>query len=68
MLNPKQFDKIKHKQQPSLQDVAVLIVTVEQLFRRNEIQASELSKVLHSLQIANQRLQWYRKISLREVS
>ncbi len=67
MLNQKQFDKLKHKKQPSMQDVAVLIVTVEQLFRTNDIQAAELNKCLKSLDVLKKRLAWYRKTTIKEV-
>ena len=59
MLNREQFDKLKHKARPTMQDVAVLIVTVEQLLRTNDLQAIELKRCLKSLDALGSRLRWY---------
>ena len=68
MLTREQFEKLKHKPNPSIQDVAVLLVTVEQLFRRNDIQASELKEALKNLAIVRERLEWYRMMTIKDVS
>ena len=65
MITDDQFDHIKHKPKPSLQDVAVLIVHCEQLKRINESQADELGKALLQLDRLQKRLKWYQQTSLK---
>ena len=67
MLDRKQFDKIKHKQTPTMQDVAVLIVMVEQQFRVIDVQAMQIEKASKSLDILRRRLEWYREVTVKEV-
>ena len=68
MITSEQLEKIKHKPKPSLQDFALLIITVEQLLRRNDSQALELRNALNQLEILNRRVEWYRMVSVKEVS
>jgi len=68
LINTDQFEKIKHKAKPSLQDVAVLIVTVDQLMKRNENQADELGKALREVHRLRRRLEWYQKTTVKDVS
>ena len=67
MLSREQVEKIKYKQRPTMQDVAVLIISIEQLFKINDSQAMELKKCLKSLDEKNRRIEWYRQTTLKEV-
>ena len=67
MLDRDRFEILKHKSKPSLQDFALLIVTVERLFRTNDDQAEELKKCLKSLDTLNSRLKWYRNTTMKKL-
>jgi len=65
MLTREKFEGLKHKKTPSMQDVAVLLVTVEQLFKINDDQAKELKTCLKSLATLQKQLEWYRKTTIK---
>tara|TARA_R110000824_G_scaffold284108_1_gene472395 strand:+ start:30 stop:236 length:207 start_codon:yes stop_codon:yes gene_type:complete len=68
MLTREKLEKLKHKQSPSMQDVAVLLVTAERLFKINDDQAAELKTCLNSLARLKKQLDWYRQTTIKEIS
>ena len=68
MLTREKLEKLKHKQSPSMQDVAVLMVTAERLFKINDDQAAELKACLNSLATLKKQLYWYRQTTIKEIS
>ena len=68
MLSREQVERIKFKPRPTLNDVAILIISIEQLFKINDEQANYLKQCLKVLDEKNRRLEWYRQTTMKEVT
>jgi hypothetical protein len=64
MLTRERFESIKHKN-PNLNEYALLVVTVERLFKINDDQAGELKTCLKTIATLQKQLDWYRKTTIK---
>lgn len=67
MLTREQFHKIKHKTQFSMQDIALLIVTVEQLDKRNIDLNSQMKQAIKRVEELQIQMDSQRRNMLRIV-
>jgi hypothetical protein len=67
MLNDEQFQKIKFKRNPTMADVALLIITVEQLNKSIVRSETRLKQALEQVHNLKKRLEWYHRTSIKEI-
>jgi hypothetical protein len=61
------FEALRSKKHFSPQDIHSLIILCDQLFKRNREIADELEKALGKLDSMHNRLDFYRKTTMRKV-